>query len=72
MYERNYSNISYLTSFVQYVIFNESGILIDKLKLPLSPGLRDVSEITPLLKIIVLPVINVESVKAGVVSFSHK
>ena len=44
----------------------------DKLKLPLSPGSRDVSEITPLSNIIVFPLIKIESTNAGLVSFSHK
>ena len=50
MFKRyNYSKISNFISFVQYAIFNESGISIDNENFPISPGFKQALEITLLL-----------------------
>ena len=53
-------------------MFKVSGKLIEILKFPVSPGSSDVSDITPLSNLTVLPLIKIESTKAGLVSFSYE
>ena len=67
----SYSKVSNLISFVQYVTFSESGISIESLNFPTSPGFKQEFEITLLLYDIVLPEIKTESARTSFVSVSH-